>query len=403
MFREMPSSPAPLPRRPKVVCAVVIAHVPRSSAGNTWAFLQWALGLRQAGCDVWIVEHMDRAKLEADPEAAPGAPSLNERLWAEVAAEWGFEDCATLFLDDDAPSAEAFTRWAEDADAFLNLSGQFKLAHRVARIARRAYLDMDPGFTQLWAAVSGVDMNFEPHSHFFTVGALLPQAHLPATGREWIPTLPPVCLDQWRTAEPGPLPVDPAGCWTTVTHWHGYKQFPWDGRLYGDKRDSLVRVRDLPGLLGEPPRVLVATDMTPDWHDHREFSTAGWRFAPAAAVCADLRVYRRFLAASAGEFSVAKQGYVVSRGGWFSDRAACYLALGRPVALEETGWSEALPSGDGLRAWTSVEEAAEALVEFERDPARHQAAARRIAEEFLDARKVCAAFLRALGLDLSVA
>jgi hypothetical protein len=382
-------------RKPKIVCGVVIAHVPRNAAGNTWAFLNWAIGLREAGCDVWLVEHLDRAALALDA-FAPDGPSVNERYWNEIVTEFGFSGRATLFIDDEAPNSPDFTHWAADADALINLSGQFKLHHRVAHLPRRAYVDLDPAFTQLWAATLDVDMNFKGHTDFFSVGSRLAAAHLPATGLDWQPTLPPVSLAHWTSVDDVALPVDPTGCWTTVTHWHGYKSMPWEGRVYGDKRESLVEVRDLPK---RGPRLLVATDMQPDWSDHQEFSAAGWRFIEASKIGADARVYRKFLSASAGEFSVAKQGYVLSHCGWFSDRSACYLALGRPVALQETGWSEALPSGDGLRAWHDIDEAAEVLREFEREPDRHRVAARRIAEEFLDARKVAAAFLNRIGLS----
>lgn len=389
-------SPAAAPRPLKIVCAVVVAHLPRNSAGNTWAFLHWVLGLQQAGCDVWMVEHLQRAELQyAEGQAAP-AESLHERTWRRAVEQHGLHERATLFLDDDAPNAEAFTRWAEDADAFVNLSGQFKLDHRVAHLARRAYVDLDPVFTQLWAETLGVDMNFAPHTHFFTVGACLgTSARLPAMTQRWIPTLPAVSLTHWASVAPTPLPVDPRGCWTTVTHWHGYKSLPWDGRLHGDKRESLVTVRGLPQ---RGPRLLVATDMEPSWSDYGEFSACGWRFVPAADITSDDAVYRAFLAGGLGEFSVAKQGYVVSHSGWFSDRSACYLALGRPVVLQETGWSEVLPSDAGLRAWHTEEEAAEVLREVEADYARHCAAARRIAEEYLDARLVARKFLAHLEL-----
>ncbi len=384
--------------RPKIICAVVIAHMPCGAAGNTWAFLQWAIGLRNAGCDVWLVEHLDRSDLIAGSD--PGEPSVNERHWHQVVAEFGFAGRATLFLDDSAPDAEVFSRWAEDATAFLNLSGQFKLMHRVGHVPSRAYVDLDPAFTQLWGTTLGVDMNWAPHTHFLTVGLELPsgRAQIPPTGHAWHATLPPVCLNYWSAADDGPLPVDVAGCWTTVTHWHGYKSIPWEGQLYADKRESWVHVRDLPRRTG--CRMLVATDMTPEWTDYADFAAAGWRIRPAAEVCGDWRVYRRFLSAGAGEFSVAKHGYVASRCGWFSDRSATYLALGRPVALQDTGWSTHLPSGDGLRAWDSIEAAEEALREFERDPSRHRRAARRLAEEYLDATRVIPAALAHLGVEL---
>jgi hypothetical protein len=381
--------------RPKIVVALVVAHVPQHSAGNTWAFLNWALAFRDAGWDVWIVEHLDRDQLLL-PES--GGQSLNEQLWNAVADEFGFAGRATLFIDGDAPSREAFRQFAADARLFVNVSGQFKLHDLVAHIPARLYVDVDPAFTQLWAAVCGVDMNFDAHTHFATVAARLPHALLPDTGRTWIPTLPPVSLAHWSPEALAacttrlPETVRPEGAWTTVTHWYGYSQIPWEGRTYGNKRDSFEKIVALPR---SGHRLLVATDLQPDWPDHAEFAAAGWEFIPSTAVCDDWRVYRQFIGRSAGELGVAKDGYVVSRCGWFSDRSALYLALGRPVAMQDTGWADALPDGDGLRSWSTADEAAETLAAFAAEPERHATAARRIAEEHLAGARVASALARA--------
>jgi len=383
----------------KVVLGVVIAHCPEHSAGNTWAFLQWALGFRRAGWEVWLVEHLEsHGLLRREGEAQ----SVNESMWRQVCTEFGFEKTATLFVDDAAQNAGAFTEFACDAPLFVNLSGQFKLHHRVEQIPRRVYVDIDPGFTQLWAAVAQVDMNFAGHTHFFSVASSMDTALLPDTGHRWLPTLPPVCCEVWSpeavAADPTPLPaaIHPQDAWTTITHWYGYKQMPWDGRIYGTKQDSLVKIRDLPKA-GQP--LAVATDLQPDWEDYAEFSAAGWKFLPNTEVCDDWRQYRKFLAFSAGEIGVAKDGYVVSKCGWFSDRSACYLALGRPVALQDTGWQSGVPEGDGLLAWRDLESAARVLNIFAAEPVRHQAAARALALEHFDAPKVVNTFLSRLSRE----
>lgn len=383
--------------RGKVVLAVVIAHVPEHSAGNAWAFLNWALALRDAGWDVWVVEHLDRGTLVASPQ---GGASLNERLFYGLLGEFGFAGRATLWVDGEAAWGEVFERWAADADWFFNVSGQFKLWGLVGHIPVRVYGDLDPAFTQLWYAVAGSDMNFEGHTHFASVGVRLDRALVPDTAREWIPVLPPVCTRAWSADaahEGGALvpEADPGGAWTTITHWYGYKQMPWEGRIYGDKRDSLVKVRDLPG---RGFRVAVATDLQPDWPDHADFVGAGWRIIPSAAVCGDWRAYRRFISGSAGEVCVAKDGYVVSRCGWMSDRSVLYLACGRPVAFQDTGWVEAVEPRDGLLPWSDLEGLEAVLREFERDPAKHGAGARRIAEEVFEGRKVADGLAARLGL-----
>jgi hypothetical protein len=384
----------------RVVCGVVIAHCPGPSAGNAWAFLNWILAFRDAGWDVWMVEHLVTKDLRwPGPERRPGE-SENEKLWARMVAEVGIEDHATLFIDGDARSARDFERFAAEATLFVNLSGQFRLLDRVSRIGQRVYVDMDPVFTQLWAVVSGVNMNFAGHTDFASYGDV-DGPLTPRTGHRWRGTLPPVSLDVWspeRLSEASsvrlPGPVDPSGTWTTVGHWYGYDQMVWEGRVYGNKRDSWLEVRDLPrrGF-----RLAIATDLEPAWGDHEEFTAAGWRFIKVPEVASDWKTYRQFLGRSAGEFSVAKHGYVVSGSGWFSDRSASYLALGRPVVLEDTGWSRRLPSGEGLLAWSTPDEAAAQLARVEADLERHSRAARRIAERHLAGPVVIEELLRALG------
>jgi hypothetical protein len=117
------------------------------------------------------------------------------------------------------------------------------------------------------------------------------------------------------------------------------------------------------------------------------FEKAGWEFLDPASICSDWKEYRNFLASSRGEFSPAKGGYVTAQTGWFSDRSVLYLSLGRPVLLQNTGWSKWLPEGSGLVAFGSLDEAVEKVKEIEKDYAAHCRGAEKVAEEHLDARR----------------
>jgi hypothetical protein len=180
------------------------------------------------------------------------------------------------------------------------------------------------------------------------------------------------------------------GRWTTITHWYGYAAVEWEGRSYGNKAEEFAKLRGWPAETGLRPRVV--TDLGPG-EEKEKFASEGWEFLEPEGICSDWKDYRAFLAASRGEFSPAKAGYVTARTGWFSDRSVLYLALGRPVLLQETGWSKWLPEGRGLVAFRSPEEAVAKAREIEADYQAHAQAAGEVAEE-------CFAETRAIPLAL---
>lgn len=360
----------------KIVLGVVLARCPRAAAGHTCATMNWALALRELGHDVWIAEHLSAEELES-PEPN-GLLSPQEEFWQATAAEFGFEERECLIVKGESPRLEAFRDFAAGADLFLNYSGQFKRLDLLGPRTRKAYLDVDPAFTQLWVEVCGSDMNFEGHDVFLTVGTNIngETARLPKAGREWIPTLPPVAAKAWR--EIAGSVRNPAGEWTTVGHWYGYNNLEWNGRTYAGKRESLLAMRDLP--VRARRACAMATDLKPAWGDYDEFVEAGWRFYPSEEICRDVPAYLRFLAESRGEIGIAKAGYIESQGGWISDRSVTYLALGRPVVLQETGWTHAVPAAEGLLPFRDVESCARAINRIEDDYGTHSAAAARLAD-----------------------
>jgi len=348
--------------------------------------MHWALGFRELGWEVWIVDNLSAAELK--PPESPDLASPQEEFWKAMAEEFGFHGRECLLIDGDSPQLEAFREFAASAELFINYSGQFKRLDLLGPRTVKAYLDVDPGFTQLWVEVCGSDMNLDGHDAFLTVGTTmnLPGALLPKLGREWIPVLPPVVADYWRKklgAVPGD-PVDPP--WTTIAHWYGYSELEWRGRRYAGKRESLVAMRSLPQSVVRP--CVIATDLAPDWYDYAAFTETGWRFVSASAVCRNVPSYLRFIAESRGEIGIAKEGYVVSRGGWMSDRSVVYLALGRPVVLQETGWTGAVAPADGMLVFHDVQDCAEAIRSIEADYETHSRGAQALADTIFSPRGV---------------
>ncbi len=236
-------------------------------------------------------------------------------------------------------------------------------------------------------------MGFGRHTHFVTVGQLLGASgcHVPACGLGWIPTLPPVVLDRWPEAA---APASDA--FTTIGHWRSYGSIEHEGVDYGQRAHSLRKLIELPQQA--PGDFELALGIHPDERDdllalHRH----GWLLVDPDRVAGTPDLYSRYIRRSFAELGVAKSGYVNSRSGWFSDRSACYLASGRPVVAQETGFGEVLPLGEGLLSFATVAEAAAAVEAVRSRPAPHRARARELAEDLFDARKVLSKLLAELA------
>lgn len=361
-----------------MIMGVVIARCPRSFAGHTCSTMNWAIGFRELGWDVWLVEHIDGDEIEAP--VAPGRDSIQEEHFRRTAKEFGFENHSCLIVNGKSDNLEAFREFASDADIFLNYSGQFKRLDLLGPKTCKAYLDVDPAFTQLWVHVYNSDMNFEGHDIFLTVGTTLtrPTALVPDVGRDWICVVPPVVAGYWRERLGQPPTAPDDAPWTTIAHWYGYPELQWEGRRYAGKRESLLEMRDFPRLV--PQTCTIATDLRADWHDYPDFVAAGWKFVSASAISDDVPSYLRFIASSRGEIGIAKEGYVVSRSGWMSDRSVVYLALGKPVLFHDTGWTEAVAPAPGLLPFTGPQDCAEGLKRIEADYELHSAGALKLAE-----------------------
>jgi glycosyltransferase involved in cell wall biosynthesis len=214
---------------------------------------------------------------------------------------------------------------------------------------------------------------------------------VPTCGRDWIPTLPPVVLSHWPRARR----IDHDGL-TTVGNWRGYGSVERGGVVYGGRVYSMRPLMGLPALTGE--RFMTAFRIDPgERRDLAELRHNGWCLLDPDVVAATPGAYRRFVRGSKAEFGPAKSGYVHARCGWFSDRSAAYLASGRPVIAQDTGFGDALPTGRGVVAFSSTEDAVDAIDAVAGDYAGHASAAREIAEEHLDSDRVLGALLDAVG------
>jgi hypothetical protein len=381
----------------RVIVAGAIAHTPIHSGGYAWAFLQYVLGFRQLGCEVLYVEHLDAKDcIDANWQPAPFATSANAALFTALMARHGLADNAALLQrDGDAwlgLSRREVLEWADDADLFVNLSGRFHLRDIMRAARRRLYVDLDPGFTQIWQAAYGTDMNLAGHDAYVSVGLNLGQAdcRVPTLGLRWRTLCPPVVRAEWRPLGP------PGASYTTVADWRGYAQIEWEGVWYKQKSDEFLRLIELPGRTPCPLEICLA--IHPDEPDLPRLRAHGWQLADPRVHALDSETYRDYVRRSRGEFSVAKHGYVVGRTGWVSDRTACYLAAGRPAVVQDTGLRAHMPVGEGLLVFDALEDAAAALAEVERDYAHHARAADALAARYFDSDHVLSELLDIAGV-----
>jgi hypothetical protein len=341
----------------RILVAGMVAADPHQG-GATWAVLQYVLGLEELGHDVWLV----------DPTEANGEVS---RYFSGLAL---------------GPRASLGRYRGPVPDVLLNVSGMLRDDRILSNTPVRVYLDLDPVFNQLWHA-QGVDVGLEGHTHYVTVGSRVPQ-----TGHDWIPTLPPVVLHHWPVGERVELDA-----FTTVANFRGYGPIEHNGVRYGQKAHSLRPLLELPRLTDE--HFALALDIHPDEPDFTTLRENGWELLDPGGVAGTPESYASFVRGSKAELGIAKEGYVVSRCGWFSDRSAAYLASGRPVLAQDTGFGERLPTGAGLFAFSDTDEVLTALDALRFDYGRHARAARAIAEEHLDSERVLTRLLGEVGVE----
>lgn len=371
--------------RLKIVVAGMVAGDPRQG-GATWAVLQYVEGLAALGHEVLVLEPVAPEALAPDGGVAAYLRSLRPLAGRSALLA---DDYSRRTLGLPYRRLEEF---AAGADLLLNISGMLRDERLLKAIPVRAFLDLDPGFNQVWGE-QGFDLGLDRHTHCVSVGTRIGAADcpIPTHGREWIPTLPAVALSHWPYAEGA------GRAWTTVGNWRSYGSPTAAGLRYGQRAHSLRELAELPRR--SSARFEPALAIHPDEAADLELlATNGWHLVDPAAVASTPDLYADFVRGSRGELGVAKQGYVAGRSGWFSDRSACYLASGRPVVAQDTGFGDALPTGAGLLAYTDVAGAAAAIEAVEGNLETHRCAARELAAEHLDAARVLPALLERLAV-----
>jgi hypothetical protein len=252
-------------------------------------------------------------------------------------------------------------------------------------------IDGEPGFTQMKMVQAQADGTMLPvFDFYYSNGANIgtPDSSAPDAGKSWRHVFNPVDTESYPL-----IPPPSSGSFTTVMNWQSHEPMNFDGQTYGQKDVEFARFEDLPGRTNAPLEVAVAGQVP-----EQQLRAQGWQLRDAHEVTDTYDAYRSYIAGSLGEFSVCKNVFVATRSGWFSDRSAAYLASGRPVVLQDTGFSDHLPCGEGLFAVSSVEQAATALDTIMSDYPRHARTARELAETYLDTRLLMGRVLDEVGL-----
>jgi hypothetical protein len=370
------------------VVAGALANKP-NSGGEAWVRLSWVLGLRRLGWDAWFVECLP----SGDPEG--------QRFFERVVSEFGLGERAALLGEGGEPligiGKAELGEVAGEAEVLFDVSGHLGQGSILEAPRTRVYVDLDPGFTQAWHADPGVEFSVAGYDRYLTVGQNIgqPECPVPVGDIEWVPTLPPVLLDEWATA---PRPTGRLR-FTTVATWRS----PYGGLVIGEREMGLKhhqfrRFAELPQRLADVD-FEIALDIHPgDSADLELLRSHGWEIVDPRGAAGSPAAFRDYVRGSGAEFAVAQGVYVEARTGWFSDRTAAYLASGRPALIQDTGRRATL-STDGLQTrpgtvvFDDLEGAiggAEAIVE---DWEGRSRAARAFAVEHLDSDRVLARVL----------
>ena len=369
----------------RIIVTGLIAQYPLG--GVTWDYLQYVLGFARLGHDVYYIEDNDQWPYNPTTDGKTKTCNFNVDYLSEVMARVGLEDrWAYRFAWKSqwfGMSEERRREVLGTADLLVNVSGTVDKLDEYSGVGRLAYIDTDPVFTQVKLARGNKYLRtlVDQHHVLFSFGECLPGA-APDTGDDWIATRQPIVLTEWKTD------TRPRDAFTTVMTWVAYKALEFEGRAYGHKDVEFRRFLDLPARV-EPTVLEVAANAGRGLKLPRELLIhKGWKLVEPQEVCPDMDGYRKYIQNSRAEWSVAKNGYVEGQSGWFSCRSACYLAAGRPVVVQETGFSRILPVGEGILTFTSLEEAAAAIDEVESNYERHAGAASAVAEACFDSDRV---------------
>lgn len=372
----------------KIVVAGYVAQFP--VAGLFWHHVSYVLAFRDLGHEVWFLEDagdepwgwdLDGHRL--DPECRAGVRYLEREMRdLGLQGKWVFRHLPSGRHDglDEATTLDILA----EADVLVNVSCTTQMRPEYLRVPHRLAIDTDPVYTQIRVREGPLAHVVENHTRLFTYG----RPPLPAQQHEWVPTRQPVVARFWPVTSPA---ADAP--FATIGQWRSEWAVSWNGESYQGKDATFQPYLDLPSR--STARFRVALGGRDEGLGADLLGRHGWEIADSIAASRSSAAYRAFIAASAGEFSVAKHGYVAPRSGWFSERTCCFLASGRPAVVQDTGFSDWLPTGSGLLAFSTPDEALTAVERVRSDPRHHAQAARALVAEHFDGAHVCAELLEA--------
>ena len=366
--------------------------------------LSWIRGLERLGCEVWFVEQI--AEQHCTDEYGHNVPfscSSNNLWWSLVGDRFGLAQRSSLMCDSGetiGASIDQIRQIATDGALLVNISGHLTEPTLLSAFRRRVYVDIDPGFTQFWDANGNAGARLQGHDRFVTIGEHIgrPGCDVPTGDRQWHHVRQPVVLDDWpvqHRAEPGTAGLGTADRFrfTTIATWRGpFGPIERDRRRFGLKLHEFRKFIALPTMVDA--RFEVALAIHPDESSDLDLlDRSGWELVDPTSAAGSPDSFRSYVTGSMAEFSVAQGMYVESNCGWFSDRTTRYLASGRPALVQDTGFSSCLPTGSGLVAFTTLDEARAGAASILADHDAHCRSARAIAETYFDSDVVLARFL----------
>lgn len=372
---------------------VVLGYIVRGPLGGLcWHHAQYAMGLQDLGHEVCFLEdsgtsqyccfHPLRGVTEADPSYGLGFAA---DLFKPLAIDWAYYDRHRGQWH--GPASPRALELCRSADVVINLSLANPLDHGLEETPVRIAVDTDPLFTQVRNLTDPARRALTAsHNRFFTFGENLPHPGSPDDGFAWRPTRQPVVLRLWPVREaPERAPF------TTVMQWDSYPPREWEGVTYGQKSHSFQEFFDLPRHCPEALELVLGSPSAP----RDRLQSAGWKLRNPNQAALTPAAFQDYLRASKAEFTVAKHGYVAGRSGWFSERSANYLASGRPVVTQDTGFSTWVPVGAGVISFRDCGQALAAIEEVAGNLRKHSRAARELASAYFDSMAVLSRMLEA--------
>lgn len=381
-----------------VVVSGALANKPWNG-GEAWVRLSWLLGFRKLGFDVHFVEEIRRAAcVDASGAACAFEESANLAYFQQVTDQFGLSAAATLLYENGeqthGTTCAELLDLAGEAALLVNISGHLASEPFFSRFRRKAYVDIDPGFTQIWHAAGNTGTRLRGHDVYFTIGENVGKrgCSIPTGGISWRPTRQPVVLEDW------PVVASDEGRFTTVASWRGpYGPIEHEGKVLGLKVHEFRKVVELPGRCSQEFEIALSIHPA-DAKDLDLLRRHGWHIADARIVAPDPRAFRRYVQSSCAEFSVAQGVYVDTGSGWISDRTVRYLASGKPALVQDTGFRRSYPAGKGLVPFRTLEEAVGGAEDIARDPEGHGREARALAEAFFDSDTVLGRLAEEVGI-----